>query len=188
MKLDDMGVAFPQECLRAAYNLLAERMGAGGAFHYLNHYARKDYFRIWTLRELFHMPFWLTLSLGMGDATPGSLLFTVNSLAYQCPLSCLLCGQHALSRPAHSAKIGGRGQAFLSVWILASPQLMKGSAAKIHLPVFILLGLGGRLPRFVFFACKNNRNLSASACCALGILLWVIYVGSYPFARDYSTL
>jgi len=71
MNFDDMGFAFPQECLRAALLIsLLSVWALVGLFYYLNRYTRREYFSIWTGAWLCYAV-WLTLSLGLGEAAAG---------------------------------------------------------------------------------------------------------------------
>src|SRR5580704_4305487 len=77
MKLEDMGLVFPQEYLRAALMVsLLSVWVLVGLFLYLNRYTRRQYFTIWTAAWLFYA-LWLTLSLRLGDAKTGSLVFSL---------------------------------------------------------------------------------------------------------------
>src|SRR5271156_6554828 len=67
MKFDDMGLTFPQECLRAA--LLVSLLSVWvlvGLFYYLNRYTRQQYFSIWTGAWLFYA-MWLTAGSGRAN-------------------------------------------------------------------------------------------------------------------------
>jgi CheY-like chemotaxis protein len=187
MKLDDLGVAFPQECLRAA--LLVSLLSVWvlvGLFYYLNRYAKRDYFSIWTGAWFFYA-LWLTLSLGVGDTAPGSVLFTVDQACVSMSAVFLLWGSMRFLNLAAPRRLSGVIAVFLALWILASPQLMTGSL-QIHLPVFILLGLCSPFAGVCFFRLQKQRTFVGMGMLSLGFLLWVIYIGSYPFSRDYGKI
>jgi CheY-like chemotaxis protein len=187
MKLDDMGMAFPQECLRAA--LLVSLLSVWvlvGLFYYLNRYARRAYFSIWTGAWLFYA-LWLTLSLGLGDAATGSALFTINQSCVSMSAVFLLWGSLRFLGLAVPRRLFGGVAIFLAVWILVSPQLMT-SSLQIHLPVFILLGLSSPFAGVCFLRLQKQRKFVGVGMLSLGFLLWVIYLGSYPFPHDNSNL
>ena len=187
MKFDDMGLAFPQECLRAA--LLVSLLSVWvlvGLFYYLNRYTRRNDFRIWTGAWLFYA-MWLTLTLGLGDAAPGSLLFTINQSCVSISAICLLWGSLrclGIPVPRRLSSVFG---VFLTVWILVSPQMMKG-ALQIHLPVFILLGLSSPFAGVCFLRLQRQKAFVGVGMLSLGFLLWVIYIGSYPFPSEFGNL
>ena len=140
MKFDPIGLAFPQECLSAA--LLVSLLSVWvlvGLFYYLNRYTRQDYFRIWTGGWFFYA-LWLTISLGLGGADPGSLLFAINQSCVSISAILLLWGSmRFLGLPVqHRLFVGFT--LFPVIWIIVSPQMATNSL-EMHLPEFILLGL-----------------------------------------------
>ncbi len=185
MKFDSM--AFLQEGLCAA--LLVSLLSVWvlvGLFHHLNRYTRREYFSIWTGAWLFYA-LWLTLSLGMGDAAPGSAVFAINQFCVSISAALLLWGSMrflGLHVPQRASAVFA---VFLAVWILASPQMMNGPL-QIHLPVFILLGLSSPFAGVCFLRLQKQKAFAGLGMLSLGFLLWVIYIGSYPFPRDYGNL
>jgi CheY-like chemotaxis protein/uncharacterized membrane protein len=124
----------------------------------------------------------MTLSLGAGDAAPGSLLFTINQFCVSISAALLLWGSMrflGLRVPPFLSTILGT---FLGVWILASPQMVK-DPLQIHLPVFILLGLSSPFAGVCFLRLQKQKAFVGLGMLSLGFLLWVIYLGSYPFPR-----
>jgi len=185
MKFDDMGVAFPQECLRAA--LLVSLLSVWvlvGLFYYLNRYTRREDFSIWTGAWLFYA-LWLTLSLGLGDAAPGSFLFTVNQSCVSISAVLLLWGSLRFLGIPVPRRLSVVFAVFLAVWVLVSPQMMT-DALQIHLPVFILLGLSSPFAGVCLLRLQKQRTFVGAGMLSLGFLLWVIYIGSYPFPREYG--
>src|ERR1700735_284289 len=91
MKFSDLGPAIPQ-LLRAA--LLVSLLSVWvlvGLFYYLNRFARRADFRIWTGAWLFYA-MCLTMSLGGIDARPGNILFSVNQICVSLSAAFLLWG------------------------------------------------------------------------------------------------
>ena len=187
MKLDTMGLASSQECLRAA--LLVSLLSVWvlvGLFYYLNRYARRHDFSIWTGAWTFY-GLWLTISLGMGDAEPGSILFTINQSCVSMSAVFLLWGSlRCLGLPI-PRRLATVVALFLAVWVVISPQLMTESL-QIHLPVFILLGLSTPFASVCFLRLQKERSHVGLCMLSLGFLLWVIYIGSYPFHREHGNL
>jgi CheY-like chemotaxis protein len=187
MKLDDMGLAFPQECLRVALLVsLLSVWALVGLFYYLNRYTRRFDFSIWTGAWLFYA-MWLTLSLGFGDATPGSLLFTINQSCVSISAVLLLWGSLRFLNIPVPRRLSSVFAIFLMVWILVSPQMMT-DALRIHLPVFILLGLSSPFAGVCFLRLQKQKAFVGVGMLSLGFLLWVIYIGSYPFPAEYGNL
>jgi CheY-like chemotaxis protein len=187
MKLDDMGFAFPQECLRAT--LLVSLLSVWvlvGLFYYLNRYARRDYFSIWTGAWLFYAV-WLTFSLGNADEAPGSTLFTINQSCVSLSAVFLLWGSLRFLNLAAPRRLCVVAAMFLAVWILASPQLTTGSLQS-HLPVFILLGLSSPFAGVCFLRFHKQGTFAGMGLLSLCFLLWVIYIGSFPFAHEHGNL
>jgi CheY-like chemotaxis protein len=187
MNFDNMTLAFPQECLRAA--LLVSLLSVWvlvGLFYHLNRYTRREYFSIWTGAWLFYA-LWLTLSLGMGDAAPGSALFTINQSCVSISAALLLWGSMRFLDLPVSQRLFAVFTVFLAVWILVSPQMMN-DPLQIHLPVFILLGLSSPFAGVCFLRLRKQKAFAGLGMLSLGFLLWVIYIGSYPFPREYGNL
>jgi CheY-like chemotaxis protein len=185
MKFDNM--AFPQECLWAA--LLVSLLSVWllvGLFHHLNRHARLGYFSIWTGAWLFYAV-WMTLSLGMGDAAPGSLPFTINQFCVSISAALLLWGSMRFLGLPVPRRLSAVFAAFLAVWILASPRMVN-APLEIHLPVFILLGLSSPFAGVCFLRLRKQKARVGLGMLSLGFLLWVIYLGSYPFPREYGNL
>jgi CheY-like chemotaxis protein len=177
--------AFPQEGLCAA--LLVSLLSVWvlvGLFYHLNRYTRREYFSIWTGAWLFYA-LWLTLSLGMGEAAPGSALFAISQFCVSISAALLLWGSMrflGIPVPQRSSAVFA---VFLAVWILASSQLMN-DALQIHLPVFILLGLSSPFASVCFLRLRKQKSFVGMGMLSLGFLLWVIYFGSYPFPKEYG--
>jgi CheY-like chemotaxis protein len=187
MKLDDMGLAFSQECLRAA--LLVSLLSVWvlvGLFYYLNRYAKRDYFSIWTGGWLFYA-MWMTLSLGMGQTEPSSVLFTVDQTCISMSAAMLLWGSMRFLGMPVPQKFSALVSIFLAAWIVLSPQLMTNSL-QIHLPVFILLGLSSPFAGVCFIRLRREKSYVGLGLLSLSLLLWVIYVGSYPFRHASGSL
>lgn len=187
MKFEDMGLEFPQELLRAAALIsLLSVWVLVGLFYYLNRYTRRDYFRIWTGAWLFYGA-WLTAGLGFGDAQPGSLLFTANQACVSISAVLLLWGSMRFLGIPVPRRLSSAFGVFLTVWILASPRMMT-DALQIHLPIFILLGLSSPFTGVCFLRLHKQKAYVGLGMLSLGFLLWIIYLGSYPFPRQYGSL
>jgi CheY-like chemotaxis protein len=187
MKFDEMGLAFPQECLRAA--LLVSLLSVWvlvGLFHYLNRYTRRQYFSIWTGAWLFYA-LWLTLGFCTGNTAPGGILFTINQVCVSISAVLLLWGSMRFLGFPFPQKLSGLCAAILAVWILASSQMTKNSL-QIHLPEFVLLGLSSPFAGVCFLRLKKQKAFMGLGLLSLGFLLWVIYIGSYPFPREHGVL
>lgn len=187
MKLVNMEPAFTQDCLRLA--LLVSLLSVWvlvGLFYYLNRYARRNDFGIWTGAWTFYA-FWLTFSLGMGDAEPTSALFTINQSCVSMSAVFLLWGSLCCLGLPIPRRLSVVVALFLATWVVVSPQLMT-NALQIHLPVFILLGLCTPFATVCFLRLRKEKASVGLGLLSLCFLLWVIYVGSYPFHREHGTL
>src|SRR5277367_1495185 len=138
--LEQIGVVFPQEYLRAALMVsLLSVWVLVGLFFYLNRYTRREYFTIWTAAWLFYA-LWLTLSLRFDNPAMGSMMFAIKQCCVSVSAVCLLWGSlRFLGLPVRQQLLGGF-MLFLVVWTFVSPQAISG-ILQVELPVFILLGL-----------------------------------------------
>ena len=178
MKFDNM--AFPREFLWAA--LLVSLLSVWllvGLFYQLNRYTRRGHFSIWTGAWLFYA-LWMTLSLGVADSAPGSLLFTINQFCVSISAALLLWGSMTFlglrAPPVLSAILG----TFLALWILASPQMLN-DPLQIHLPVFVLLGLSSPFAGVCFLRLQKQKAFAGLGMLSLGFLLWVSTSGVIRF-------
>lgn len=187
MKFDDIGLPFSQDCLRAA--LLVSLLcvwALVGLFYYLNRYAQKDYFNIWTGAWLFYA-LWMTLSLGLGTPQPASALFTIDQSCVSLAAVFLLWGSMRFLDFPVPKRLSFAFGLFIAVWILASPQMMI-DWLQIHLPVFILLGLSTPFAAVCFFRLRKQNAFVGAGMLSLAFLLWVVYIASYPSAYMHGDL
>jgi signal transduction histidine kinase/ActR/RegA family two-component response regulator len=187
MKLEDMGLVFPQEYLRAALMVsLLSVWVLVGLFFYLNRYTRREYFTIWTAAWLFYA-LWLTLSLRMGNTAIGSLMFTIKQSCVSISAVFLLWGSLVfLGIPVKQRLLGGF-MLFLVVWTMVSPQALT-DVLQVEMPVFILLGLSSLFAGVCFFRLRRQKEFVGAGMLSLGFLLWGLYLGSYPLSQQYVNL
>jgi len=187
MKLEDMGLVFPQEYLRAALMVsLLSVWVLVGLFFYLNRYTRREYFTIWTAAWLFYA-LWLTLSLRLGNPATNSILFAIKQCCVSISAVFLLWGSlRFLGLPVRQQLLGGF-MLFLVVWTFVSPQAITG-VLQVELPVFILLGLSSLFAGVCFFRLRKQKAFVGAGMLSLGFLLWGVYLGSYPFSQQYGNL
>ncbi len=187
MNLDDIGLVFPQEYLRAALMVsLLSVWVLVGLFFYLNRYTRREYFTIWTAAWLFYA-LWLTLSLRLGNPSPGSVIFAIKQCCVSISAVFLLWGSlRFLGLPVRQQLLGGF-MLFLMVWTIVSPQAISG-VLQVELPVFILLGLSSLFAGVCFFRLRKQKAFVGAGMLSLGFLLWGLYLGSYPFSQQYGNL
>jgi CheY-like chemotaxis protein len=185
MKFDSMAFLQGGLCAALLVSLLSVWVLVG-LFYHLNRYARREYFSIWTGAWLFYA-LWLTLSLGMGDAEPGSALFAINQFCVSISAALLLWGSMHYLGLHVPQRLSIVFAVFLAVWILVSPQVMTDTL-QIHLPVFILLGLSSPFAGVCFLRLRKQKAFLGLGMLSLGFLLWVIYFGSYPLPSEYGNL
>jgi signal transduction histidine kinase/ActR/RegA family two-component response regulator len=187
MNIEDMGLVFPQEYLRAALMVsLLSVWVLVGLFFYLNRYTRREYFTIWTAAWLFYA-LWLTLSLRMGNPATGSFIFAIKQCCVSISAVFLLWGSlRFLGLPVRQQLLGGF-MLFLIVWTFVSPQAIS-NVLQVELPVFILLGLSSLFAGVCFFRLRKQKAFVGAGLLSLGFLLWGIYLGTYPFSQQYGNL
>ena len=187
MKLEDMGLVFSPECLRAA--LLVSLLSVWvlvGLFFYLNRYTRREYFTIWTAAWLFYA-LWLTLGLEGEDAAPGSLGFLIKQCCVSISAVFLLWGSlRFLDQPVRQTSLGVF-MVFLAVWTLVSPQVMT-NPLQIRLPMFFLLGFSSRFAGVCFFRLRKQKAFVGAGPVVGGLLLWGAYLATYPLTEPYGNL
>src|SRR5580693_671507 len=116
MRLEDMGLVFPQEYMRAALMVsLLSVWVLVGLFFYLNRYTRREYFTIWTAAWLFYA-LWLTLCLRVGDTGTGSLIFTIKQCCVSVSGVFLLWGSLRFLGLPVPQRLFGAFMTFLIVW------------------------------------------------------------------------
>ena len=77
MNLEDIGLVFPQEYMRAALMVsLLSVWVLVGLFFYLNRYTRREYFTIWTAAWLFYA-LWLTIGISYDNPDIESNAFAI---------------------------------------------------------------------------------------------------------------
>jgi len=187
MKLEDMGLAFSPEYLRAALMVsLLSVWVLVGLFFYLNRYTRREYFTIWTAAWLFYA-LWLTLGLRMGGAAPASAVFMLKQCCVSISAVFLLWGSlRFLGLPVRQTSFGVF-MVFLVVWTLVSPEVIT-NLLQIQLPMFILLGLSSLFAGVCFFRLRKQKAFVGAGMLSLGFLLWGIYLATYPLTEQYGNL
>ncbi|HEX4121795.1 MAG TPA: ATP-binding protein [Verrucomicrobiae bacterium] len=187
MKLEDMGLVFREEYLRAALMVsLLSVWVLVGLFFYLNRYTRREYFTIWTAAWLFYA-LWLTLCLRVGDPGAGSLIFTIKQCCVSVSAVFLLWGSLRFLGLPVPQRLFGVFMLFLLVWTAVSPEVITG-VLQVELPVFILLGLSSVFAGVCFFRLRKQKAFVGAGMLSLGFLLWGVYLGSYPFSQEYGNL
>jgi signal transduction histidine kinase len=187
MKLEDMGLLFHQEYLRAALMVsLLSVWVLVGLFFYLSRYSRRDYFTLWSGAWLFYA-LWLSLSLRLGDPGVGSIIFTVKQCLLSTSAVLLLWGSLRFLGLAVEQRLVVGFMAFLAVWIFVSTQVML-SVLLVEVPVFVVLGLGSPFAGLCYLRLRRQKALVGAGMLSLGFLLWGIYLGSYPFSQQYGHL
>jgi CheY-like chemotaxis protein len=183
MNFENTGLAVSPEFLKAALLVsLLSVWSLVGLFYYLNRYTRQDHFNIWTGAWTFYAV-WLTLGLGVGETAPGSLLFTVNQVCVSISAALLLWGCLRFLGIPVPRRLSTVIALFLGIWILATPQLVSNTL-EAHLPVFVLLGLSSPFAGISLLRLQRQNKMLGIGMLSLGLLLWLIYLGSYPFPRE----
>ncbi len=194
--LEDMGLVFPKEYMSAALMVsLLSVWVLVGLFFYLNRYTRREYFTIWTAAWLFYA-LWLTLSLQMVKKHDSGLtmsnedvhnyVFTIKQCCVSISAVFLLWGSlRFLGLPVKQRLLGGF-MLFLVIWTIVSPEVLNGF--QVQLPVFILLGLSSLFAGVCFFRLRKQKAFVGAGMLSMGFLLWGLYLGTYPFSREYDNL
>lgn len=176
--IDSFSLAFPADWTRAALVLaLLATFVVVGLFSYLNHYTRKEYFRLWTMAWVYYAAF-LLASIGLGREPEEPLLMLVRR-------ACIGIG--ALYMFYGSLKFAqvGRGQRelYLSVVLVVAWCAVAVFRVQEHLwvtaPLFVLLAAAcfytaGLYARF----CRKYRG---AVILASGFALWGLHLVLFPF-------
>jgi signal transduction histidine kinase/ActR/RegA family two-component response regulator len=187
MKLEDMGLAFSPECLRAALMVsLLSVWVLVGLFFYLNRYTRREYFTIWTAAWLFYA-LWLTLGLRMEDVAPGSLAAILRQCSVSISAVFLLWGSlRFLGLPVRQTSLGAF-MVFLAAWTVVSAR-ESASRLQFQLPIFILLGSSSLFAGVCFWRLRRQKAFIGAGLLSAGFLLWGVYLASYPLTEKYGNL
>src|SRR5580658_9264041 len=194
--LEDMGLVFPKEYMSAALMVsLLSVWVLVGLFFYLNRYTRREYFTIWTAAWLFYA-LWLTLSLqmvkkqdsglAMGNEDVRSIVFTIKQCCVSISAVFLLWGSLRFLGLPVKQRLLGVFLLFLVIWTIISPEVL--TALQVQLPVFILLGLSSLFAGVCFFRLRKQKAFVGAGMLSMGFLLWGLYLGTYPFSRQYDNL
>ena len=187
MKPEGFDVAFSQQYLHAAlWVSLLSVWVLVGLFFYLNRYTKREYFTVWTAAWLFYA-LWLTLSLNVRGALPGTLVFMLKQWCVSISAVFLLWGSLRFLNVAVRQTLFGLFMLFLIVWSFVSPQVLV-SVVAIQLPVFILLGSGSVFAASCFYRLRKRMPYVGAGMLALGFLLWGVYLATYPISQAYSNL
>jgi len=187
LNLDNLGLVFPQEYLRAALMVsLLSVWVLVGLFFYLNRYTRREYFTIWTAAWLFYA-LWLTLCLRVVDPHAGTFIFTVKQCCVSISAAFLLWGSlRFLDLPVRQ-RLFGVFMLFLVVWTIVSPEVIT-NVLEVEFPIFTLLGLSSVFAGVCFFRLRKKKEFVGAGMLSLGFFLWGLYLGSYPFSQQYGNL
>jgi signal transduction histidine kinase/ActR/RegA family two-component response regulator len=185
--VNDFGLAFPQDYLRAALMVsLLSVWVLVGLFFYLNRFTRREYFTIWTAAWLFYA-LWLTLCLRMGKVEPGSVIFMVKQCCVSISAVFLLWGSlRFLGLPVRQTSFGVF-MLFLVVWTFVSP-MVSPNLLQIQLPIFIMLGLSSLFAGACFFHLRRKKSFVGAGMLSLGFLFWGLYLATYPLTEQYPNL
>ncbi len=187
MKLEDMGLVFPPEYLRTA--LMISLIGVWllvGFFFYFNRFNRRDYFSMWRAAWFFYAA-WLTLSVRTGDPGVGSAIFTLKQCFVSIAAVFLFWGTLRFLGYPVAQRLLGVFMLFLAVWICVSTQVVL-SMLLVEVPVFVLLTLNIPFAGMCLVRLRKEKSTVGAGMICLSFLLWAIYLGSYPFARQYGRL
>jgi len=187
MRFEDMGWAIHQDYLRVA--LIVSLLSVWvlvGLFFCLNRYKRSDFFNIWTGAWLFYA-LWMTLSVLVQDSEPEDLAFAIKQCFLSISAVFLVWGSlRFLGLPVGPRLLGGFVLSLIA-WIVVSSQILS-STALVKLPVFLLLGLGTPFAGLCYLRLQRQKAHVGIGMLCLGILLWAVYFGSYPFPLQYQSL
>jgi hypothetical protein len=130
---------------------------------------------------------WLTLSVRMGDPGVGSLTFAIKQSCLAISAVFLLWGSLRFLGHSVGPRLLGGFILFLAIWIYVSAQVVL-SVLLVELPVFVLLSLSTPLAGMCIVRLRREKALIGAGMLSLGILLWCIYLGSYPFSNQYGRI
>ncbi len=187
MFLEHVDIAFPEGYQRAALMVsLVSVWMLVGLFYYLNRYTRREYFTIWTAAWLFYA-LWLTLSLRLGNAPPGSIVFLLKQCSVAISAVFLLWGSLRFLKIPVQQSLLGLFMLFLVAWNFVSPHVIS-NVLQLELPVFILIGCGSMFAGVCFHRLRKKMPIVGSGMLSAGFLLWGVYLATYPISQNYPDL
>lgn len=150
-----------------------------GLFAYLNHYTKRRYFTIWTGAWLFYA-LWLTLNFVREE-------FRANDFIRMCQQWCvgtsavfLFWGSLIFMGQRVRQMLLGLFMAFLLVWSYVGVYHVD-NRLYAQVPIFGMLGVASFRAAFCFFLYRRRRNYIGASLLAVGLLLWGVYLGGYPW-------
>lgn len=176
----EFGLYFPPEYLRAGMlvSLLSVWLLVG-LFAYLNHYTKRRYFTIWTAAWLFYA-LWLTLNFGQDIEQPRPLIEMFQQLCVGISAVFLFWGSLVFMGHRVRQTLLGLFMVFLAVWSYVGVYHVE-NPLQARLPIFGMLGIASLRAAHCFFAYRRKRNYIGASLLAVGLLLWGVYLGGYPF-------
>jgi hypothetical protein len=117
----------------------------------------------------------------------GSIIFTLKQGFLSIAAVFLLWGSLRFLGFPVQQRLLGWFMLFLGVWIVVSTQVVL-SVLLVELPVFVLLGLSIPVAGMCLVRLRRQKALIGAGMLSLGVLLWGIYLGSYPFSNQYGPL
>ena len=170
---------FPREYLKPAMVVsLLSVWVLVGLFFYLNAFARRRYFTIWSAGWLFY-GLWLTLSLVLLDAEPTPFLLMLNQWCVGTAAVFMLWGASTFLNQRTSERVFGLFLSFVSIWsylgVYHCPNLLWA-----QLGVFATLGLGSGFTAYGFLRFRRQSQSMGATLLAGGFLLWGGYLGFFP--------
>ncbi len=176
--LDSLSLVFPPDWVRAALVLaLLGTLVVIGLFNYLNHYTRKEYFRLWTMAWVYYAMF-LLASIGLDRAPEDAFLTMVRR-------SCI--GITALYMFFGSLEFAGVGRRKRELQLGVLMILMWSAVAAyqvqdhlwVTVPVFALLAIACFYTASLYGRfCPKYRG---SVVLTTGFALWGLHLAVFPF-------
>jgi signal transduction histidine kinase len=171
---------FPPEYLRAG--LLVSLLSVWllvGLFAYLNHYTRRRYFTLWMVAWLFYA-LWLTLNFAQELHPHSRLLQMCRQWSVGTSAVFLFWGSLVFMGHRVRQTLLGLFMLFLLVWSYVGVYHVN-DPLQAKLPIFLMLGLASFRAAFCFFRYRCKRQYIGASLLAVGLLLWGVYLGGYPF-------
>ncbi|MBI5386202.1 MAG: response regulator [Verrucomicrobia bacterium] len=157
-----------------------------GLFAYLNHYTKRRYFTMWTAAWLFYA-LWLTLNFVQEDFRDSHFIRMARQWCVGTSAVFLFWGSLVFMGQRVRQTMLGLFMAFLLAWSYVSIYHMDKSIYA-QAPIFAMLGIASFRTAYCFFKYQCKRRYIGASLLGIGLVMWGVYLGGYPFWEEQEFL
>lgn len=148
---------------------------------FLNRFAQRRYFTIWTVAWVFYA-LWLLFNFRLLDDRADAIAFVVKQCCVGISAVFLLWGSAVFLRTKARPGVLGLFILFLFVWSCVGA-FHRDSPLEFQIPLFSLIGVTSLLASWCYAHNHRETRLLGAAMMAFGFLLWGLYLIAFPFFK-----